>query len=302
MAETTNIEWTDATWQIVTGCSVLSPGCTNCYAMKLAGTRLRNHHSRKDLTKATKAGPVWNGMVRFNVGWLHQPLTWRKPRDIFVAAHGDLFHEAVQRWMLVKVFAVMAMAHWHRFQVLTKRADRMREFVTWLHTEEGQWEMARAIEELGIRRFYTWPLPNVWLGVSIEDRERMYKRANALALTPAAVRFWSAEPLLEDLGDFQFVQYLVTAAGSPHAVDQIIVGGESGPRSRPFMLSWASSIVRQCEAMGIACFVKQLGAEAYDDTSYVGSTPRFETKDKKGGNMAEWPPDLRVREFPRSTP
>ena len=128
MAETSTIEWTDATWNPITGCSVVSPGCTNCYAMTLAGTRLAQHPSRKGLTVPSKAGPVWNGKVRFNRDWLHQPLHWRRPRMIFVCAHGDLFHENVPDEWIDQVFAVMAIARWHTFQVLTKRPKRMRAY------------------------------------------------------------------------------------------------------------------------------------------------------------------------------
>ncbi len=126
MSDNSKIEWTDATWNPVTGCSVLSPGCANCYAMGLAGTRLAQHPSRAGLTTASKAGPVWNGQVRFNEAWLTQPLTWKRPRMIFVCAHGDLFHENVPDEWIDRVFAVMALARHHTFQVLTKRAARMR--------------------------------------------------------------------------------------------------------------------------------------------------------------------------------
>lgn len=128
MSDNSSIEWTDATWNPVTGCSVVSPGCTNCYAMGLAGTRLRNHPSRAGLTIDTKAGPVWNGEVRLNEQWLTQPLKWKRPRTIFVCAHGDLFHEGVPDEWIDRVFAVMALAPQHTFQVLTKRAKRMREY------------------------------------------------------------------------------------------------------------------------------------------------------------------------------
>ena len=110
MADNTKIEWTDATWNVITGCSVISPGCTNCYAMRLAGTRLRNIPSRAGLTRDSKAGPVWNGSIRFNEEWLDQPLQWRRPRMIFVCAHGDLFADGVTDAMLDRVFAVMALA------------------------------------------------------------------------------------------------------------------------------------------------------------------------------------------------
>ena len=126
MAEHSTIEWTDATWNPITGCSVISPGCKNCYAMKLAGGRLQHHPSRAGLTQPSAAGPVWNGLVRFNMEWLEQPLHWKRPRDVFVCAHGDLFHESVPDQWIADVFGVMHAASWHTFQVLTKRAARMR--------------------------------------------------------------------------------------------------------------------------------------------------------------------------------
>lgn len=128
MSDGTNIEWTDATWNPITGCAVVSPGCTNCYAMKLAGTRLRHHPSRAGLTRDSKAGPVWTGEVRLNEQWLTQPLQWRRPRKIFVCAHGDLFAENVPDAWIDRVFAVMALCPQHTFQVLTKRSKRMREY------------------------------------------------------------------------------------------------------------------------------------------------------------------------------
>lgn len=130
MADGTKIEWTDATWNPITGCSVTSPGCTNCYAMKLAGTRLRHDPSRAGLTEMTKTGPIWNGQIRFNEKWLTQPLQWKRGRKIFVCAHGDLFHESVPDEWIDRVFAVMALCPQHTFQVLTKRSARMREYMT----------------------------------------------------------------------------------------------------------------------------------------------------------------------------
>lgn len=130
MSDDSPIEWTDATWQPITGCSLASPGCANCYAMKLAGGRLRHIPSRKGLTKPSKAGPVWTGEVRFNESFLDQPRRWRKkPRRIFVCAHGDLFHELVPDEWLDRVFAVMASEQRHTFQVLTKRAARLASYM-----------------------------------------------------------------------------------------------------------------------------------------------------------------------------
>lgn len=208
MADTTKIEWTDATWNIINGCTILSPGCAKCYAMRLAGTRLRHHPSRAGLTIDAKTGPVWNGAVRLHEPWLTQPLEWSKPRDIFVCAHGDLFHDAVSWEMLDRVFAVIALCavetRGHRFQVLTKRSANMRHYISALP------ERARAIAEAAVyphkRPMETGsaildalergPLPNVWLGVSTEDQERADQRIPDLLATPAAVRWISAEPLL----------------------------------------------------------------------------------------------------------
>lgn len=129
MAAASKIEWTDATWNPVTGCSVVSPGCTNCYAMQLAGTRLRTHPSRKGLTREVNGNHVWTGEVRLNAQWLEQPLSWKRPRMVFVCAHGDLFHEDVPDGWIAYVWSIMMQCPQHTFQVLTKRADRMRAWV-----------------------------------------------------------------------------------------------------------------------------------------------------------------------------
>jgi protein gp37 len=126
MSDNSHIEWTDATWNPITGCSILSPGCTNCYAMGLAGTRLRHHPSRAGLTREVNGHHVWTGDVRLNEQWLTQPLQWSRPRMIFVCAHGDLFHESVPDEWIDRVFAVMALCPQHTFLVLTKRSARMR--------------------------------------------------------------------------------------------------------------------------------------------------------------------------------
>ena len=266
MADGTKIEWTDATWNPVTGCSVVSPGCTNCYAMKLAGTRMHHHSSRQGLTVPSKAGPVWNGEVRFNEQWLDQPLRWKRPRMIFVCAHGDLFHENVPDAWIDQVFAVMALCPQHTFQVLTKRAERMRAYV------EGLWPRRERLGDLmgkmgGAERkgWYApecdgkrgWvgihtPLPNVWLGISAEDQQRADERIPHLLATPAAVRFVSLEPLLGAIH-----VGLGKCAGA--SIDWVIVGGESGPRARPMHPDWVRSLRDQCAAAGVAFFFKQWG-------------------------------------------
>ncbi len=207
MSDGTHIEWTDATWNPITGCSVVSPGCANCYAMKLAGTRLKDIPSRQGLTRASKAGPVWTGEVRLNEEWLDQPLRWRRPRRIFVCAHTDLFHEAVPDQWIDRVFAVMALAPQHQFQVLTKRSARMRDYIPRaagriadsiiaMRKARGDTNMVTVPLAHVRAGFSWWPLRNVWKGVSVEDQARADERIPDLLATPAAVRWISAEPLL----------------------------------------------------------------------------------------------------------
>lgn len=284
MADKSLIEWTDTTWQIVTGCSVVSPGCTNCYAMRLAGGRMQNHPSRVGLTTESKAGPVWNGQVRFNAAWLTQPLGWKKPRKIFVAAHGDLFHEGVTDAQLDQIFAVMALCPQHVFQVLTKRPERMREYLTnplrrvMIDERFGRLGAEHDRDSFG----FSLPLPNVWLGVSVEDQARADERIPVLLDTPAAVRWISAEPLLgpidlhhieEEFSDCWNVLRPHTAAeqaeeyGADIAIcsdtpglDWVVAGGESGPGARPMHPDWARQIRDQCDAAGVPFLFKQWGS------------------------------------------
>lgn len=282
MADHSLIEWTDATWNPITGCSIVSPGCSNCYAMKLAGMRLKHHPSREGLTRDSKAGPVWTGEVRLNRQWLHQPIDWRKPRRIFVCAHGDLFAENVPDEWILDVFTVMAIASQHTFQVLTKRSDRMREFVSrsdLLDDIYTNWYTFSG----GAREVYSWPLPNVWLGVSAEDQQRADERIPQLLDTPAAVRFISAEPLLGPIDltpkadqTYQMLSEWYGPNGfdptgcQPRQdrmrgwfpkLDLVIVGGESGRDARSIRhADWVRSLRDQCAAANTPFFFKQWGA------------------------------------------
>ena len=249
MADHSLIEWCDATWNPVTGCSVVSPGCTNCYAMRLAGTRLKHEPSREGLTQDTKAGPVWTGQVRFNEQWLDQPLRWKRGRRIFVCAHGDLFAEGVPDEWIDKVFAVMALAAQHTFLVLTKRAARMREYCSDAQTP---FRVARAGKQWAIGSTIEWPLANCWEGVSVEDQARADERIPLLRDTPAAKRFISAEPLLSGIELWGW---------TPH-LDWVIAGGESGPGARPMHPDWARSLRDQCQAAGVPFFFKQMTKKA----------------------------------------
>lgn len=206
MSDKTQIEWTEATWNVITGCDIESPGCIHCYAMGLAGTRLKHHHSRIGLTKQAANGQhVWTGEVRFNGEWLDQPLRWMKPRNIFVCAHGDLFHPSVPDAWIDKVFAVMARARDHTYQVLTKRAKRMHEYLTDPNRVGRILEAAYEIPLCAMEAI-PWPLPNVQLGVSVEDQQRANERIPWLLASPASIRWVSAEPLLEEV-DLRYLSY-----------------------------------------------------------------------------------------------
>ena len=248
MADKTHIEWTDATWNVITGCSVISPGCTNCYAMKLAGTRLKNHPTRAGLTIDSKAGPVWNGEVRFNESMLLDPLRWRRPRNIFVCAHGDLFHEAVPDEWIDRVFTVMALAPQHTFQVLTKRPERMREYIV----KNPGFNIRTSMQSIKRQAVIdmTWPLPNVLLGVSVEDQPRADERRDHLGTLAwhGWRTFVSYEPALGpvDWTGWDFLKWMIS-------------GGESQPGARPSHPDWHRAARDFCAANSIPYLFKQWG-------------------------------------------
>lgn len=300
MADKTPIEWTDATWNPIVGCSVVSPGCTNCYAMRLAGTRMKSHPSRVGLTRDSKAGPVWTGEVRLMEPWLTQPLRWSKPRMIFVCAHADLFHEAVPDEWIDRVFAVMALSPQHTFQVLTKRPERMRAYLSAARAHPVGLEAMEIVllslaanprSEIGggiilqgdIAHLKVWPLPNVWLGVSVEDQRRADERIGILGSTPAALRWVSAEPLLGRI-DFDIDQLQV--------IDWVVAGGESGPGARPMHPDWARSLRDQCAAAGVPFLFKQWGEwisvldRDRDDPDWRADYPKHERIGDRVLNLA----------------
>lgn len=292
MAATSSIEWTDATWNPITGCTLVSEGCRNCYAARVAATRLKNHPSRKGLARINAGGVAkFTGDVRFNQKWLDQPLRWKTPRRIFVCAHGDLFHESVPDDWIDRVFAVMALAPHHTFQVLTKRPERMRAYLG------GHWQqrLIRGMEMLraGPAALSTknGALRNVWLGVSVEEQITANARVSILLDTPAALRFVSAEPLLGPLdlygGDPDPRLCGVTAGpglslgpwwppgaplGAPSrpGIDWVIAGGESGPGARPSHPDWFRSLRDQCAAANVPFHFKQWGRYVEAETGVTG--------------------------------
>jgi protein gp37 len=219
MSDNSAIEWTDATWNPVRGCTKLSPGCKFCYAETFA-----------ERFRGVPGHAFEQGFdLRLVPEKLNQPLSWRRPRKIFVNSMSDLFHEKVPTSYIAEVAQVMREGDWHTYQLLTKRHDRMRRLLS----DELAW-LAR--------------LSHVWFGVSIEDREHGLPRLAALRNTPAAVRFLSIEPLLEDLGDLELSE-----------IRWVIVGGESGPHARPMRREWVVKIQRQCRAQHVPFFFKQWG-------------------------------------------
>jgi protein gp37 len=335
----TSIQWTNATWNPIRGCSRLSPGCGGanhqggCYAEKIAARFSGPGQPFEGFAKRTAHGGAWTGKVEVVWDQVEQPIRWRKPRMIFANSMSDLFHEDLDMEEVAAIYGTaIAAVHLrkHTIQILTKRSGHMRKV---LH-DEHFWDVANEtaaslvmehVDPLDRRSDDARatcddygpdkPPPGIWLGVSVEDVERKH-RIDDLRATPAAVRFLSCEPLLEDLGPLNL-----------DGIHQVIVGGESGPKSRPFWAPWARSILLQCRKARVACFIKQMGANVrdrndagFDDCDngwnledevaqvehdingyseeYQGAPVRIRLKDKKGGDMAEWPADLRVREFP----
>ncbi|MBI5558886.1 MAG: phage Gp37/Gp68 family protein [Deltaproteobacteria bacterium] len=208
------IEWTDATWNPVTGCSKISAGCVNCYAERMA-SRLKAMGQRN----------YRNGFeVTLHEHMLEYPLHWKKPRTIFVNSMSDMFHEDISDEFICRVFEVMQKAHWHKFQVLTKRAERLA----------------------GLEQKLAWP-KNVWMGVTVEKDDYRH-RIDLLRNTNAAIKFLSMEPLLSDVPRMNLT-----------GIDWVIVGGESGPGARPMEQTWVESIQSQCEDKNTPFFFKQWG-------------------------------------------
>lgn len=273
MSANTKIEWADATWNPVRGCEKVSEGCRNCYAARMAARFSGEGQPYEGLAEMTPHGPRWTGDVQLVPEVLDQPLKWRKPRRIFVNSMSDLFHEDVPDEFIARVWTIMASCREHTFQILTKRPRRMMEWVNRVKDWEGykthNGEPPAAYGGNGIIvGGNEWPLPNVWLGVSVENQKVADERIPLLLQTPAAVRFLSCEPLL---GPVDLKPYLEPYIRTKHdgskrgtvwadpGIDWIIVGGESGPGARPMHPDWVRSIRDQCKAAEVPFFFKQWG-------------------------------------------
>jgi protein gp37 len=227
LAGPSDIEWTEATWNPVSGCAIISPGCTNCYAMRMARRlEFMGHEKYTGLTRVSGGKPKWNGKLKLDYASLNTPKTWRSGKTIFVNSMSDLFHEDVPLEYISAVFNVMIDTPQHTYQILTKRSDRLATLAPHIN----------------------WP-KNVWMGVSVENEEFLY-RMDDLRKVPSFVKFLSLEPLLGPL-----------PAMDLSGIDWVIAGGESGPNARPMQPDWVRDIRDQCERAGIAFHFKQWGGK-----------------------------------------
>lgn len=286
----TGIVWTDETWNPVTGCTKVSQGCKHCYAE-------RDWHRLQHLPRF--AGRAFTDVV-CHPERLDQPLRWAKPRRIFVNSMSDLFHEDVPDEFIDQVFAVMALAKQHEFQVLTKRPQRMLDYCKTLGRHHEIDRVSIAAKRISNKTGFFWRmcdegwcLPDVWLGVSVEDQATANERIPILLQTPAAVRWISAEPLLGPIDllragatEMDSVGCLTPGGGESFArglIDWVIVGGESGPKARPMHPDWVRSLRDQCAAAVVPFLLKQLSGD----------------HGKPIKDISAFPVDLQIREYPQ---
>lgn len=284
MAENTKISWAHHSFNPWVGCTKISPACDNCYAESWA--------------KRTGHPELWQGSRRrtTSANW-QQPIRWNRRAEaagrrerVFCASLADVFDNQVSEEWRRDLWALIARTPHLNWLLLTKRPQNIAKM---LPTEEPYrlpWNAP----------WHQWPWPNVWLGTTIENRREGARRAWELASVPAVVRFWSCEPLLEDLGDGTSLGLRDTAVDGRPAVSWVIAGGESGPKARPLALSWLRNFRDQCADANVSFFVKQLGARPRIEIPPQPGTleTTWPLYDRAGADMVEWPEDLRVQEFP----
>jgi protein gp37 len=310
MATESLIEWTDATWNPVVGCERVSEGCRNCYAEHAALSVVRRLGALNGMGRLKAGGvktlqayenvlrvskidgtllPRWNGTAIFMADRIGEPLKWRQPKRVFVNSMSDLFHDDITDDQITEIFTIMAHCQQHTFQVLTKRPGRMLD---WMRSAIGFSQHAAMLAG--------WPLPNVHIGVSVENQDAANERIPLLLQCPASVRWVSVEPLLGpvelcrvgDDEEFPGVRYNAlsgvmssapTTYGGP-VLDWVVVGGESGEGARECDVDWIRNVVYDCQTYKTPVFVKQLGG----------------VRDKRG-DIARFPVDIQVRQFPKAS-
>lgn len=256
-----NIEWTQRVWNPTVGCSKQSEGCKNCYAIRMAWRHIHNPKTRHKYagTVAMQGNqPNWTGKVNLLEDVLTEPLRVKKPTTWFVNSMSDLFHPNIPFEFIDRVFAVMAISPQHTFQVLTKQPQRALDYFKGIRKQSVEFEIEAHL--LYRPHKIEWPLPNVWLGASVENQKAADERIPLLLQVPAAVRFLSCEPLLGRVDLIPPMNYPIpgTKDYAP-PINWVIAGGESGPRSRPMHPDWARSLRDQCAVAGVPFFFKQWG-------------------------------------------
>lgn len=255
MASNSSIEWTEATWNPVTGCTRVSRGCDNCYAVTMT-RRLAAMGQEKYQDLINPGKGHFNGRIKLHEDALSIPLKRRKPTTYFVNSMSDLFHKDVPFAFVDRVFAVMALCPQHTFQILTKRPERMAEYITGqggVYHVQGRIQAGMFAHASQFPK-WEWPLPNVWLGTSVEDQDAANERIPHLLRCPAAIRFLSCEPLL---GPVDLTQITIPYDSARPEIDWVIVGAESGRGARPMNLDWVRALRDQCHMAGMPLFFKQ---------------------------------------------
>jgi len=288
MSDKSKIEWTEATWNPIRGCSRISEGCRNCYAETIANRFKGEGLPYQGLIASSG---TWNNNVIWVEDLITQPLRWKKPRRIFVNSMSDLFHQSIPMYILDKIFAVMLLAQQHTFQVLTKRADEMQHYLTAPYREQSIKAAAREIlgyfpKQSSAGMAASWPLKNIWLGVSVEDQKTAEQRIPPLLKSPATLRWISAEPILDainlnsSVGGTLWIGGQRGCKGTHRGIgteecpkhprhhhddrcgpglDWVVAGGESGKNARPMQPEWIRSLRDQCVAAQVPFFFKQWG-------------------------------------------
>lgn len=312
------IEWTEKTWNPIVGCSKVSAGCKNCYAIGMAWRLQHIGHSAAKyagtVEKTSNGQRNWTGKINIIEKEFVKPFTWKKPSMVFVNSESDLFHESVPFQVVRALFGVMSVCEEHTFQILTKRPQRMLDFFKWLELMDPDWQddpanyaydlcVEHGIETGCGSAFETeaWPLKNVWLGVSVESQQAANERIPLLLQVPAAVRFLSCEPLLSPVnlthidadgaGHTEYCQInaltgrhtdMARPCADVNKIDWVIVGGESGHGARPLHPEWVRSLRTQCQKAGTKFFFKQWGM--YTDVNNILPVPMEDfSKNLKSG-------------------